>query len=211
MNSRTLIIFDFDRTLFDLTSFLRDIQTHVWQLPALTDSELAVRNPTLEVFLDIDSMTNDHVSKLWLAPKLMPKQNYLYDDAIQLLKEMPSDYEPVIVTHGVSEHKQYFKRGFAGEIHDIPFYVTDDNKGYILRDSIKAQSSGIHVELPHVQGNYARVILIDDNPVSFEPLIDSPIDQYHVARPNEPHANKAIPAGVHQVDGLTAKMLHLST
>jgi len=190
MNNKTLLIFDFDRTLFNLTDFLRDVQVYLWGLPITKDSELALRNETLKVFRNLDTITPEINSLLWLAPRLLPKSNYLYEDARALLQNLPEHVEPIVITHGVSEHKQYFKRGFASTIHDLPFYVTYDNKGLLIRDSIRAHPQGVDVRLPNAVGIYDKVVLVDDNPISFEPLIDSPIEQFHLSRKNEPHAKK---------------------
>jgi FMN phosphatase YigB (HAD superfamily) len=201
---KTLLIFDFDRTLFNLTRFLRDLQHYVWELPDTPDDELAVTNKTIELFLEPKSYADPEHLRLWLAPKLLPDSDYVYEDAAKLLAHLPASITPIILTHGVSEEKQYFKRWFAPRLQALPFYVTDDNKGYLLAGGVQTSGKGVAVDLPHLKGQFDEVVLVDDNPITFKPLVaaNSPIRMIHMAREGEPHTKTKVPAGVTAITSL---------
>ncbi|HUC87334.1 MAG TPA: hypothetical protein VMR75_03385, partial [Candidatus Saccharimonadales bacterium] len=123
----------------------------------------------------------------------------VYDDAAKLLAHLPAHITPIILTHGISEEKQYFKRWFAPRIQSLPFYVTDDNKGHLLASGVQASGKGVAVDLPHLQGRFDEVVLVDDNPITFKPLLtaNSPIRMVYIDRPGEPYKNQTPPGVIH--------------
>lgn len=197
----TLLILDFDRTLFDLKTFLQDMQTTVWDEMPQDDAQLGKNNKTLDIFLHPENYTREMHQRLWLAPEFMPRTDYVFEGTSEYLASLSDNVTKVVVTHGMSRHKQYFKRWFAPSIHVLPFYITDNNKGILLAHSLRRRGDSIQVDLPHIQGIFDRVVLIDDNPVQFEPIIEAgaPIEMFHMSRPGDFHAEVQIPESVRRV------------
>src|SRR5262245_17499361 len=107
--SKTLLILDFDRTIFDLKTFLEDIEKHFWRQHLKGPRELEELNRTLDFFQHPDKYSLEQLHKLWVAPKYLPRSDYTFKEVKNFLDNLPTEVEAVIVTHGVSEPKQYFK------------------------------------------------------------------------------------------------------
>lgn len=167
----TLLILDFDRTLFNLDRFLADEQ-------------------------------KGEVGK-----------DYLFDDATKLLKNLPTDVQPIVVSQATMpkvDNKtgvdwQYHKHEYAPALAKLPFYVTEANKGHELARSIMREAGAIAVNLRDTTGAFERVILVDDNASAFKPLLeaDAPIEMYHLARPGEKYAELPSPTEVIRIASMS--------
>jgi hypothetical protein len=198
---KTLLLLDFDRTVFDLSSFLNDTRRYIWELPSEKTGGARAEDDILDIFERPGTYPVAAHEALEQAAQRLPHKNYVYKDASRLLKRLADSIEVAVITFG-RDDRQRFKRRFAPPIQQLPFVVTGDNKGILLAGGLRRSwLGGVKVDLPELRQRYARIILIDDNPVSFLPLVEqsTPITMIHLARAGESYSEESVPPGVRRI------------
>ncbi len=139
--------------------------------------------------------------------------DYLYDDAANLLKRLPPEVTPAIISQATIIGQdlqggidwQHRKFGFAPALANLPFQVTTMNKGFVLAAGVKpGKDDMLTVDVGPIQGIFEKVVLVDDNASSFKPLVaaNSKIEMFHLVRPGEKYSDKQAPASVPRITSL---------
>jgi hypothetical protein len=191
-----LIICDLDRTTFMTDRFTAEL------VPALA----LVTGFEPQQFIDemnlyyADGVGYDfdaHLAAYALSPAIIKHAtvvhalgvSYLYPDVNSWLARHTHD-EIEIVTVG-QQAFQSAKLSFSPSLANFKATIVDHNKGAVLRDYLIEQS------------HHREVWIIDDSPITFEPLIGlTQIRQINLARPGEKYAGQACAGGVETITSL---------
>jgi FMN phosphatase YigB (HAD superfamily) len=203
-----LYVLDLDRTLFNTDRFAND-------LIALLSKQFGIDaaayrqemgqyfDPVTEAYdfyRHATTATGASPGELNTAIQAgLPSQSYVYEDvAPWLAHHQQAGMEIVVMTTGHRSFQQ-LKLDYSPELAKLPHIITPHNKGAVLKQYLANTQSAS--ELPLTQ--YNRVILVDDNPITFEGLgRTSRIAAYQLARLTERYSQTAVPAGVQRIISL---------
>jgi phosphoserine phosphatase len=187
----SLLILDFDSTLFNTTAFLDEFWPKVEKNSGVELDSIAKANSQLNRYAkDWEGYLRDKGVAQGVIDQTFTEieGSYLYDDILSQLPRLAQSYELRIMTSGFDDW-QNAKLQLSGILDHISATVVLGNKGEIIKREIENHKDQYKL-LSQSEQSHDEVLLADDKPEVLEPLKGHKAVRLFLVDRHQRHADK---------------------